>query len=99
MESFGAPAQLDQEVIAQKYLQAYEEWKRLNESHSMALKSLDSAREESNLTEEDTASLIGKLEEERDYASREVDRLQSYMNELSGQLTEESKQKYLSQQA
>lgn len=97
MESFNTPAKPDQEVIAQKYLQAYKEWEELNKSHQEILKSLDSAREESNLTENNTN--IDKLEEERSFVSRSMDRQQEYMDKLFGQLSEESKQKYLSQEA
>ena len=87
--------EIEQEEIAQKFLREYENWKQLKESHSRALQSLNSAREESVLTKEDTSSLIKKLEGERGEISELMNQSQTWMNELSGRLTEKSKEKYL----
>lgn len=84
-----------QEKIAQEYLREYENHQKLMQSHNLALKSLDSAREESILTTADTSDLIKKLEEERAKLSKLVDESLQRMQALFNQLTDESKDKYL----
>jgi hypothetical protein len=91
----GGEDEVSQREIIQKYLREYKKINELNEAHSRALKSLDSAREESFLTKGDATSLIEKLEEERISISKMIDESQAYMGRLFDQLTDESKERYL----